>query len=1062
MNIYRYVKIAGLTLVLTIYMNILFAQNPGEIDRLAQVRDIVGNNQLIMVWSQSEDQNEHYSHQRIYNLDITRPEIEERLIPGQVHSDSLVTGARQMAVATGDFLGTGPEHFAAAWSGPDTSITIIIPDIDSGTLRWTDAQRVIIPGPLYSDGSGSSDIHLAAGDYSGNDRKDELVLAYHGADSTVHLHMVNFQDGSLSPELGGEIHGEKLSIDQVNFDIVTGNFNGDASEEVALLFVKPIDSGHWAVSVRIYSYSDQEEFVPLTSEEIFYRPEDQRGEVRISGTSGNFDSDSNEEIALAFTSDTDGFGGDDTYLYILDVQENLQKIVFNPEERFAEDYQTENLVTPLNIATGDLNGDFRDEIVLVTSGSTRIFTIDANRAPTYQLTRPAASPADPSSSYGNEEYFLAVGDMFGSGYAVIVTAAHHRNLAVDGSQYFEVMVMRLDSTLRSSELIARRQRIEEVPTDGGRRSFAIALGDFSGERTWLGPPQHHRRTALLQPSVILNAPPVHYDILNETTYDISGCYPNQGCGFISSYTQTTTNEQTVAIEIHEDWGVSAGVEIVAPGSKTKLTTTYGEKFSNTDTRGQSITISTGRTATGDDWIFANLYDIDFYEYPVYSGQDTTPAGYYLVSVPNNIRPLWIEGKNDQLLGNQFRPDHEVGNILSYRRYAADPPPDLDSLIVEFQEQTVGATGNSFVALQQSTFTDNKAATSWEAGAAFEQSIGETGDFYGIELGFHVNFGGKYQRGEILTQTVSVKENLEIRSDFGHVQPAIGTSGTYYVSPYAYWTGSGALVLDYKVAIPEGNSFWQERYGASDLAFSLPWRYDEQKGIPFPADDLSYRNRTRDLVLSDPEPGGGDTVTVGARIRNLGLEDAMPPIKVDFYLGDPKSGGAHIAVAEIDTIVPARGTRNVFVEWYIPPGTPLDDARIYAKIDPDNATTDEIHEENNTGWAPVIPLGTRTYTAGGPSLPEQCTLYQAYPNPFNSQTAIRFDLNTTAHVTLKVYNILGQEVVTLIDERREAGMHEASFHAIGLATGLYFYGITANPQKEGASVFRETRKMLYLK
>ena len=1058
------------TSLIALLLSLLFAagisdaQPAGDTDRLAGVRDIVDDNELIMIWSNGETRTEHYSHQRIYDLDLTKSENDQRLVPGQIRTDSIVTGTRQMAVATGDFFGEGPKHFAAAWPGPDTSMTIIIPHIDSGTLDWTDASRVIVPGPLSSQEGGSGEIHLATGDYSGTDRRDELVMAYHGADNTVHLQLFTFRDESLTPETGGSIADEQLYehyIDQDNFDIVSGNFNGDDRDEIALLFAKPLDETNWVISAKIYSVNEQGEFIPGPTEEIFSRPiNDQRGTVKITGTGGNFDSEPSEEIALAFISATDAFGEDDTYLYILDVQDDLDTIVYNTADRFA-DSNAGDEITPLNIAAGDLTGNFREEIVLVNSGSTWIFSVDSNRVPIYQMSQNAASPTDPGS-HGNEDYFLAVGDMYGSGQSVIVTAAHHRIQAVDGSQYFEVMVVRIDSALNGGEVIAHRERIDETPTDGGYRNFAIALGDFNGDRTWLGDPEHYRRTGLLQPSVILHAPPTHYDILNSTVFDISGCYPDHGCGFTSTYTLTQSATETVSIEVHEDWGVSAGVEIVAPGSKTKLTATYGEKFSNTETQTESITITTSRTATGDDWIFANLYDIDFYEYPVYDGQNPNPVGYYLVSVPRDIRPLWIEAKDDQLLGNQFRPDHEVGNILSYRPYTADGTPDMDSLIVDFPEQTVGVTGQSHVSLERSTFTQNSAATSWSAGGSFEQSLGETGDFYGIEAGFHVNFSGSYSRGEILTQTVSVKENLEIRSDFGHVQPEIGTSGTYYISPFAYWTSSGALVLDYKVDIPEGNSVWRERYGGPDLAFSLPWRYDEEKGIPYPEDDPSYRNRTRDLILSNPAPSGGDTVTIGTRVRNLGLEDIPPPVDVEFYFGDPASDGVQIATAEVDTSIPARSSQYIFVDWIIPAGTGLQNTRIYGILDPENSVTEEIHENNNSGWAPVISLGQTTDITGTAEPPHRFILHQAYPNPFNSATNIQFDLRVRADVTLKVYNMLGQEISALIDDTRQAGQHQVTFQPDQLASGVYLYRITARPIGREENTLRATGKMLFVK
>jgi hypothetical protein len=75
---------------------------------------------------------------------------------------------------------------------------------------------------------------------------------------------------------------------------------------------------------------------------------------------------------------------------------------------------------------------------------------------------------------------------------------------------------------------------------------------------------------------------------------------------------------------------------------------------------------------------------------------------------------------------------------------------------------------------------------------------------------------------------------------------------------------------------------------------------------------------------------------------------------------------------------------------------------------------------------------------GTTQPTLLALAQNYPNPFNPSTAVQYSLSANSHVTLKVYSVLGREVVTLVDGDRSAGTHEVIFDASRCASGVYFY------------------------
>jgi hypothetical protein len=92
------------------------------------------------------------------------------------------------------------------------------------------------------------------------------------------------------------------------------------------------------------------------------------------------------------------------------------------------------------------------------------------------------------------------------------------------------------------------------------------------------------------------------------------------------------------------------------------------------------------------------------------------------------------------------------------------------------------------------------------------------------------------------------------------------------------------------------------------------------------------------------------------------------------------------------------------------------------------------------------------------VPEQYILYQNYPNPFNPTTNIQFDLPVSSNVTLKIYNMLGQEVATLLDDEAfDAGKQEVSFNASDYASGVYFYRLVVN-----GGEFQTIKKMVLVK
>ena len=107
------------------------------------------------------------------------------------------------------------------------------------------------------------------------------------------------------------------------------------------------------------------------------------------------------------------------------------------------------------------------------------------------------------------------------------------------------------------------------------------------------------------------------------------------------------------------------------------------------------------------------------------------------------------------------------------------------------------------------------------------------------------------------------------------------------------------------------------------------------------------------------------------------------------------------------------------------------------------------------WIPSSPVTSVDDDKSLNQRPDSYELYQNYPNPFNPSTTIRFSIPKENIVTLKVYDVIGREVKTLVNERKSVGQYEVDFNASQFASGIYFYQL-----KSGDYI--QTKKMTLLK
>lgn len=218
----------------------------------------------------------------------------------------------------------------------------------------------------------------------------------------------------------------------------------------------------------------------------------------------------------------------------------------------------------------------------------------------------------------------------------------------------------------------------------------------------------------------------------------------------------------------------------------------------------------------------------------------------------------------------------------------------------------------------------------------------------------------------------------------------------------------------------------------------------------------------------------DSVNVWIEGPDSVLKNSSTEFKLLMTGGPAMAGGFNIAsyfgeVDSVDTL-----TKVLFGELTHTSPNPFNNDTVFWNFlysAPDSVLIDTIYSVANSVNGDSIPTNLDQWNFGenfvihiidnpvnveGVLLkPEDFILYQNYPNPFNPSTTVQFRISEFGIVSLKVYDALGNEVITLIDENKSAGEHQVEFSAKGLTSGIYFYKL----ETQG---FSHTKKMILLR
>jgi hypothetical protein len=133
-----------------------------------------------------------------------------------------------------------------------------------------------------------------------------------------------------------------------------------------------------------------------------------------------------------------------------------------------------------------------------------------------------------------------------------------------------------------------------------------------------------------------------------------------------------------------------------------------------------------------------------------------------------------------------------------------------------------------------------------------------------------------------------------------------------------------------------------------------------------------------------------------------------------------------------------------------------DTVVTVKVDDGHGGTDT--QTYNLHVHPEVGVDSET-----DQVPEQYVLHQNYPNPFNPSTTIEFALPTPGFVTLNIFNVLGEQIATLVSENLTEGNYKYEWNTTELTSGMYFYKLQAiGPESSSGQGFVETKKMMLIK
>jgi hypothetical protein len=298
-------------------------------------------------------------------------------------------------------------------------------------------------------------------------------------------------------------------------------------------------------------------------------------------------------------------------------------------------------------------------------------------------------------------------------------------------------------------------------------------------------------------------------------------------------------------------------------------------------------------------------------------------------------------------------------------------------------------------------------------------------------------------GDLRDQGFSVQQT----TDEGYI--IMGYTNSYGVGSDDFWL----VKTD-----SNGDTLWTKTFGGSQRDYSLNIKQTNDNGYIIIGTTLSFGAGEGDIWLIKTDSNGDSLWTKTFGGEHLDTGSSVQPTTDGGYIicGSTSSfgaGGSDVWLIKTDS--------EGDILWMKTIGGTLSDYSRYIQQTTDNGyiiigNTDSFGAGKSDFWLIKTDAeGLVSIDTYPTKVPTDFYLYQNHPNPFNPSTSIEFTLPKSEQVELKVYNILGKEVTTLVSKKLNAGKHTYQFDGKNLASGVYYYQLVAGE-------FREVRKMILLR